>query len=57
MDRIRSQNGGKDMTSFNPAGHPREAVLTIRRKAFSWMCRTLLTAVTYLLCGTGAGVA
>jgi len=36
------------------------AQLTARHKAFSWIgrriCKTLLSAVTYLLCGTGVGV-
>jgi len=45
------------MTGFYLILRPREALLTARRKAFSWACKTLLTALTHLLCGTGVGVA
>jgi hypothetical protein len=41
------------MTNLSLTFHTREAIAKAREKAFSWICKTLLTAVTYLLCGTG----
>jgi hypothetical protein len=45
------------MTRVDPMFKAREFALTARQKAFSWICKALLTALTHLLCGTGVGVA
>jgi hypothetical protein len=57
----RKQNGGQigeaKMTNLSLMFKTRNAITKAREKTFSWICKTLLTAVTYLLCGTGVGVA